>query len=99
MKVIIKADLKLEGFVDNDAQIFYKGDVIGESSVLFADQIGPVVRHNYLLSNNGPGKVSNASVRIRWPYEVMSNYPQVRGRILAHRKLCSVWQFLKNLKI
>lgn len=76
VKVIIKADLKLEGFVDNDAQIFYKGDVIGESSVLFADQIGPVVRHNYLLSNNGPGKVSNASVRIRWPYEVMSNYPQ-----------------------
>merc|ERR1719193_674866 len=76
VKVIIKADLKLEGFVDNDAQIFYEGDVIGESSVLFADQIGPVVRHNYLLSNNGPGKVSNASVRIRWPYEVMNNYPQ-----------------------
>jgi len=76
VKVIIKADLQLEGFVDNDAQIFYKGDVIGESAVLFEDQIGPVVRHNYLLSNNGPGKVSNASVRIKWPYEVMSNYPQ-----------------------
>ena len=76
MKVIIKADLQLEGFVDNDAQIFYKGEVIGESAVLFADQIGPVVRHNYLLSNNGPGKVSSASVRIKWPYEVMSNYPQ-----------------------
>lgn len=76
VKVIIKADLKLEGFVDNDAQIFYKGDIIGESAVLFADQIGPVVRHKYLLSNNGPGKVSNCSVRIQWPYEVMSNYPQ-----------------------
>uniref|UniRef100_A0A2I9LP33 Integrin alpha-ps n=1 Tax=Centruroides hentzi TaxID=88313 RepID=A0A2I9LP33_9SCOR len=88
--VIIVAELELRGGHDKE-QIFYGGEVVGETGITYLEDIGSPVDHTYFLINNGPAKVSSIEIVFSWPYEVankgeegkwilyMTEVPEIRG--------------------
>lgn len=82
-------------------QVFYGGEVVGESAIKHFDEIGMEVTHKYSVENGGPWRVDELQVEILWPYQVengkaegkwllyMTEHPTVDGELLAHRH-CTV---------
>ncbi|XP_026762048.2 integrin alpha-PS1 isoform X2 [Galleria mellonella] len=79
--VIKNAELPIHG-VARPEQVFYGGEVKGESAMTYFDDIGPAVVHTYQVSNEGRWRVPAVQVRINWPHEVQSNEP--RGKWLLY---------------
>lgn len=71
-KVVRVAELEIRGSTEPD-QVFYGGEVKGESSMVYEDDVGSVVLHTYAVTNRGPWKARRLEVVIDWPYEVENN--------------------------
>ena len=50
--------------------MFYGGEVRGESSMVYEEDVGSLVVHTYVVTNRGPWKARRVEVAIEWPYEV-----------------------------
>ncbi|XP_026327336.1 integrin alpha-PS1 isoform X2 [Hyposmocoma kahamanoa] len=73
--VIKNAELSIKG-VARPEQVFYGGEIKGESAMTYFDDIGPRVIHTYQIFNFGPWKVRSVQVSILWPYQVASDNAQ-----------------------
>lgn len=51
-------------------QVFYGGEVIGESAIKYMDEIGTEVIHKYVVDNRGPWRVDELQVEVLWPHQV-----------------------------
>lgn len=93
--IIIVAELELRGGYDKE-QIFYGGEVIGETGITYLEDIGSKVDHTYVIINNGPATVSQVEIVFSWPYEVankgeegkwilyLTEAPEVHGNGYCH---------------
>lgn len=75
------ATISLELKVDADIQllpgtftqqVLYTGIIKGESAMKKLPDVGKTVDHKFLVLNNGPDVLPSAQLRIRWPYETLS---------------------------
>ncbi|KAM3965312.1 LOW QUALITY PROTEIN: multiple edematous wings [Aphomia sociella] len=73
--VIRNAELVIHG-VARPEQVFYGGEVKGESAMTYFDDIGHAVVHTYQVSNEGRWRVTALQVQIKWPHQVAANGPQ-----------------------
>ncbi|XP_060803128.1 integrin alpha-PS1 [Amyelois transitella] len=73
--VIKNADLMIHG-VARPEQVFYGGEVKGESAMTYFDDVGPAIVHKYQVSNEGRWRVNAVQVLILWPHQVASDKPQ-----------------------
>ncbi|KAI1301767.1 Integrin alpha-PS1 [Halotydeus destructor] len=71
-KVVRVAELELRGSTEPD-QVFYGGEVKGESAMVYEEDVGSVVVHTYVVTNRGPWKARRLEIVIDWPYEVQNN--------------------------
>ncbi|XP_013781408.1 integrin alpha-PS1-like [Limulus polyphemus] len=56
--------------ISEPEQVFYSGEIKGETAMKKEDDIGSSLRHVYSLYNNGPSRVRQVDVVISWPYEI-----------------------------
>ncbi|RVE45363.1 hypothetical protein evm_009992 [Chilo suppressalis] len=73
--VIKNAELLIKGAARPE-QVFYGGEVKGESAMTHFDDIGTRVIHTYQVFNEGPWRVSSVQVVISWPHQVASENAQ-----------------------
>ncbi|CAH0585673.1 unnamed protein product [Chrysodeixis includens] len=73
--VIKNAELLIKG-VARPEQVFYGGEIKGESAMTYFDDIGTRVVHTYQVFNEGPWHVSSVQVVIQWPHQLASDGPQ-----------------------
>ena len=71
-KVVRIAELEIRGTTEPD-QVFYGGEIRGESSMVYEEDVGSLVLHTYAVTNRGPWKARRFEVVIDWPYEVENN--------------------------
>lgn len=69
ISIIRVAQLELRG-ISEPEQVFYSGEIKGETAMKKEDDIGSSVRHVYSLYNDGPSRVRRVDVVISWPYEI-----------------------------
>ncbi|XP_050701483.1 integrin alpha-PS1-like isoform X4 [Eriocheir sinensis] len=69
VEVIKRAEISIRGDVTPE-QVFYGGEVVGESAIKHFDEIGMEVTHKYSVENGGPWRVDELQVEILWPYQV-----------------------------
>ncbi len=74
--VVRRAELKITGRSLPAENVFYGGQVRGESALKDLSEIGPMVHHRYLVSNHGPSEVDVVTVKIKWPHQVENYKPQ-----------------------
>lgn len=72
-KVIIRAEILIEGSTYPKDQVLFGGDVVGAFAMKQEEQIGSLVAHNYVIVNNGTGRIDKLQVVVSWPYEVENN--------------------------
>ena len=85
-------------FLPRDAtpeQVFYGGEVIGESAIKYLHEIGEDITHKYVVENRGPWRVDELQVEVLWPYQVengkdkgkwllyMTEHPTVDGELVG----------------
>lgn len=68
-EIVRRAEYDIEGSGPKD-QVFYGGEIRGESAIKTEDQVGSHINITYHVRNRGPWKAGNISVVISWPYEV-----------------------------
>ncbi|KAJ2949142.1 hypothetical protein O0L34_g6082 [Tuta absoluta] len=73
--VIKNAELLIRG-IARPEQVFYGGEIKGESAMQYFDDIGTRVVHTYTVYNKGVWRVNTAQVLITWPYQVASDNAQ-----------------------
>ncbi|XP_068633179.1 integrin alpha-PS1-like isoform X2 [Battus philenor] len=73
--IIKNAELMIKGAARPE-QVFYGGEVKGESAMTYFDDIGTRVVHTYQIFNEGPLRVSSLQVVITWPHQVASESQQ-----------------------
>ncbi|XP_050679811.1 integrin alpha-PS1 isoform X1 [Leptidea sinapis] len=73
--VIKNAELLIKGAARPE-QVFYGGEMKGESAMTHFDDIGTRVIHTYQVFNEGPWRVSSLQVVISWPHQVASENAQ-----------------------
>lgn len=73
--VIKNAELLIKGAARPE-QVFYGGDIKGESAMTYFDDVGTRVVHTYQVFNEGPWRVSSVQVVILWPHQVASENAQ-----------------------
>lgn len=73
--VIKNAELLIKG-VARPEQVFYGGDIKGESAMQYFDDVGTRVVHTYQVFNEGPWHVSSVQVVIQWPHQLASEGSQ-----------------------
>lgn len=56
--------------------MYYSGEVLGESAMLYHDEIGSRVLHMYRIYNEGPWRIGSVDVIVNWPVQVANNKPQ-----------------------
>lgn len=56
-------------------QVFYGGQIKGESAMVYKDEIGSRILHTYQVFNQGPWRVSNLEIHVEWPFQVANNKP------------------------
>ncbi|RZF31839.1 hypothetical protein LSTR_LSTR014253 [Laodelphax striatellus] len=83
--VVRRAEISLQGLARPE-QVFYGGQVRGESAMQYGDEIGSRVLHTYQVFNRGPWKVSRLEVHLEWPYQVANNKPQGKWLLYLDEK-------------
>ncbi|KAJ0176589.1 hypothetical protein K1T71_007768 [Dendrolimus kikuchii] len=73
--VIKNAELLIKGAARPE-QVFYGGEVKGESAMKYFDDVGTRIMHTYQVFNEGPWRVSSVQVVILWPHQVASDSSQ-----------------------
>lgn len=72
--VVKRAELSLRGLARPE-QVFYGGQIKGESAMVYKDEIGSRILHTYQVFNQGPWRVSNLEIHVEWPFQVANNKP------------------------
>ena len=49
-------------------------------------EIGPQIIHKFVVINSGPSMLDVLTVRIQWPFQVASEWPQEPQKLSAHCK-------------
>ncbi|XP_064648554.1 integrin alpha-PS1-like isoform X2 [Lineus longissimus] len=75
IRVVVRTDILIRGG-SSPEQVFYGGEVKGESAIRIEKEIGSPLVHSYEVINTGPGTVPSSSVDIFWPYEVENGLDQ-----------------------
>ncbi|XP_039296864.1 integrin alpha-PS1 isoform X2 [Nilaparvata lugens] len=83
--VVRRAEISLQGLARPE-QVFYGGQVRGESAMQFGDEVGSRVLHTYQVFNRGPWKVSRVEVHLEWPFQVANNKPQGKWLLYLDEK-------------
>lgn len=73
--VVKNAELVIQG-ISLPEQVFYGGEVKGESAMKYFEDIGAGVVHKYQIFNEGPWRVNSVQVLISWPHQVAGDRPQ-----------------------
>lgn len=73
--VVKRAELQITGSARPE-QVFYAGEVKGESAMKYQDEIGSRILHTYQVFNKGPWRVGTVDINFEWPYQVANNKPQ-----------------------
>ncbi|XP_049873202.1 integrin alpha-PS1 isoform X2 [Pectinophora gossypiella] len=73
--VIKNAELVIKGAARPE-QVFYGGEIKGESAMKYFDDVGTRIMHTYQVFNKGPWRVHSPQVVILWPYQVASENEQ-----------------------
>lgn len=73
--VVKRAELQITGSARPE-QVFYAGDVKGESAMKYQDEIGSRILHTYQVFNKGPWRVGTVDINFEWPFQVANNKPQ-----------------------
>lgn len=73
VNVLKQTELRIGGWIYPPDQVFYGGDVRGESAMKYAEDIGTPVQHTYQIQNLGPSKVPYLKVEIKWPHQVAND--------------------------
>ncbi|KAK3590412.1 hypothetical protein CHS0354_022534 [Potamilus streckersoni] len=94
IRVIIRADIAVQGVSKPDGVIQYKGVIRGESAIKNEVMIGPAINHSYVVENKGPGTIPPSRLTIYWPYE-LKNKNYARGKHVLY--LMQEPQELNNL--
>lgn len=72
VNVVKQAELRIGGWVHPE-QVFYGGEVRGESAMKYIEDIGTPVQHSYQIQNHGPVRVPYLKVEINWPHQVAND--------------------------
>lgn len=72
VNVVKQTELRIAGWVHPE-QVFYGGDVRGESAMKYVEDIGTEVKHSYLIQNYGPMRIPHLKVEISWPHQVAND--------------------------
>ncbi|MFH4973715.1 hypothetical protein AB6A40_000424 [Gnathostoma spinigerum] len=75
VRVIKRAELELIG-ISEPAIVRFGGEIKGEAAMEFDSDIGPLVSHNYTITNKGPWSVRGVQLEVNWPYQMASYYPR-----------------------
>ncbi|XP_042879254.1 integrin alpha-PS1-like, partial [Penaeus japonicus] len=75
VEVIKRAEISILPSVAPE-QVFYGGEVVGQSAIKHMEEVGMEVTHKYVVDNRGPWRVDEAKVAILWPYQVENNKEQ-----------------------
>ena len=70
--VVRTAELEIKGSTEPE-QVFYGGEVKGESSMVWEDDVGSLVTNTFVVTNRGPWQVRRLEVQIEWPLETKSS--------------------------
>ncbi|XP_077299623.1 multiple edematous wings isoform X2 [Arctopsyche grandis] len=73
--VVKNAELAIRGSARPE-QVFYGGEVKGESAMKYLDDIGSTIVHIYQVFNLGPWRVNSVEVGIDWPHQIANNKDQ-----------------------
>ncbi|XP_052091762.1 integrin alpha-PS1-like isoform X1 [Mytilus californianus] len=76
VRVINRAEVELQSSAAPDGDVFYRGPVRGVSSMKTESDIGPAINHTFTVVNHGPGTIDGATLRIYWPFELKTDYPE-----------------------
>lgn len=72
VNVVKQTNLRIYGS-DLPEQVFYGGEVRGESAMKYVEDIGTPLQHLYQIQNLGPSKVPYLKVEIKWPHQVAND--------------------------
>ncbi|XP_066254673.1 integrin alpha-PS1 isoform X1 [Euwallacea similis] len=67
-----------------NTNLFFGGEVVGESAMRNLEDIGSRVVHRYYLDNRGEWDLPNIRVRIQWPYQVSPGKEKKQGKWLLY---------------
>ncbi|XP_034256700.1 integrin alpha-PS1 isoform X2 [Thrips palmi] len=70
--VVKRAELQITGSARPE-QVFYAGEVKGESAIKYYDEVGSRILHTYQVFNKGPWRVATVDIHFEWPYQVANN--------------------------
>lgn len=72
VNVVKQTELRIGGWVHPE-QVFYGGEIRGESAMKYIEDIGTPVQHSYQIQNHGPVRVPYLKVEIKWPHQVAND--------------------------
>lgn len=72
VNVVKQTRLQITGWAHPE-QVFYGGQVRGESAMKYIEDIGTPVQHSYQIQNYGPARVPYLKVQIQWPHQVAND--------------------------
>ncbi|KAG5684851.1 hypothetical protein PVAND_014061 [Polypedilum vanderplanki] len=73
--VVKQAELSIEGYA-RPQQVFYGGEIKGESAMNHLEDIGSLVIHTFQVYNHGPWRAPYVEVDIDWPHQVGNDKEQ-----------------------
>ncbi|XP_065559170.1 integrin alpha-PS1-like isoform X2 [Artemia franciscana] len=84
-RVVKRAEVSVRG-LGRPEQVFYGGEIRGESAIKFRDEIGPQVLHSFEVFNGGPWRVPHLSLIISWPYQAENHKEQGKWLLYMEEK-------------
>ncbi|XP_076263207.1 integrin alpha-PS1-like isoform X2 [Rhynchophorus ferrugineus] len=64
--------------------LFFGGEVVGESAMRYLEDIGARVTHEYTIDNRGEWDLPSFQVHIKWPYQVRPTANDEEGKWLLY---------------
>ncbi|XP_018008806.1 integrin alpha-PS1 [Hyalella azteca] len=75
LEILKRAEVSITGSVTPE-QVFFGGEIVGESGVTNVHQIGSEVVHKYVVDNRGPWRSDYVEVKILWPHQMENHQDQ-----------------------
>lgn len=76
------ADFSITG--KGSTNLFFSGQVIGESAMKYLEDIGARVTHRYYIDNRGQWDLPELKVSVKWPYQVRPGREGTEGKWLLY---------------
>ncbi|KAF2351324.1 Integrin alpha-2 [Trinorchestia longiramus] len=71
LEILKRAEISIKGSVVPE-QVFFGGEIVGESAIQELQQIGSEVIHKYVVDNRGPWRADYVDLQILWPHQTES---------------------------